>query len=138
VPTELISPSNMPDLSKLIITEGNIYEPPYSCVKKVNYNPLTGILYMEWETTTFRNGKPSDDAYIVAIYWKPPIINSHYNWDSLRPWATMQTWNSDAGTKRDDGHTIIKLGKILNPNYLTSFLFFRNGESYQRSISAKV
>ena len=138
VDTELISPYNIPDLSRLIITEGNIYEPPYSCVRRVNYNPSTGILKMKWETMTFKNGEPSDDAYIVAIYWKPPIINSKYKWDSIRPWATMQVWNSNSGTKRGDGSAIIKLGKRLNPNYLFPFLFFKNGVNYQRSISAKV
>jgi len=136
VADKLIGINNMPDFTKLLITEGTLFEQTW--ITKMTYNPSTGDLCMEWTTNTFIRGKPDDNAHIIIIYWGPPDFTT-LNANNSKPWSTMQVWSSDKESiKRRDGSVTIKIGEKLNPDYITGFLFFTNGPDYSRSISAQI
>lgn len=126
---------NMPDLSLMQITDGDLYEPTQ--IKNASYNPKIGILKVQWDPKVYIRGSREDNAHIVAIYWKLPHPTAKtYN---PKAWKLMKVWGENINpiAQRGKGKAVITIEKHLDPKYLIAYLFFTDKNNYSPSDSFK-
>ncbi|MCK4351905.1 hypothetical protein KAW65_00675 [candidate division WOR-3 bacterium] len=121
---KIFSPINMPDLTQLYLTEGDL-EP--ANILNASYNRKNGKLTIKWDKKCFFNGHPEDNTYIFAIHWKMPEPNEQ----KPKLYKTMKYWGDAINpvAKRGDGEAHIFISKNLDPKYGVVFLFFKNEPS---------
>jgi len=114
--------TNTPDMVKMIVSDG-ILEPTPE-VLTCTYNPDTGILRIEWDSTCIENGNPDDYAYVMA--YKNPVVDSEWKPNGLLYGKATLPIPPDIPRTRSDGNMAIALPKGLVASDIIGYVFFRD------------
>lgn len=147
--TKFYSQTNMPDLSKIMLTEGNLES---ADITSASYSQQNCEISVTWYPLHLSNGTPEDDVCLAAIYWKIPESKNWY--PDFNPCKTLRVWSPEyrqtsndftSLAKRHDGTAKLKLGEPdtlfldMENSQLVVFLFLHNkSEGYSKSSSLKV
>lgn len=106
--TKFYSPTNAPDLSKIILTDGRL-EPAF--IKSAVLSDKTSEITVTWEPRNFSTGSPDDEVFLSAIYWKIPDSDKWY--PDFDPCRTMIMWTNDFTplAKRQHGTAVLKFSE---------------------------
>ncbi|MCK4352026.1 hypothetical protein KAW65_01315 [candidate division WOR-3 bacterium] len=102
---KFFSPKNKPDLKQILITDG-ILEPAE--IIYAAYDKKSKIVMLKWNTKTYLQGKPDDNAHIFIIYWQLKTINKlpdPEKWKDIKLWGDARI----SVAKREDGKASITL-----------------------------
>lgn len=133
---EYVEPTNKPDMNQMLVSDGDLEPSP--AITSASYNPTTGIVAVDFDTTCSKNGKPTDFTFIMT-YAEPIVLpptwlpNGHL-------WGTAKLPPPPAiPPARSVGHIEIPIEKGLDPLMVHAYVFFRdvaNLIGYSPSISA--
>ncbi|MDI6840330.1 MAG: hypothetical protein QMD71_05740 [bacterium] len=140
-PTKLYSHTNMPKLESIYVSDG-VLEPAQ--IIEASYSQKMKQINVKWNPTTYRNGTPEDNTFIIVIHWKIPESNEWY--PDLKPYLTIKFWG-DAITpvaKREDSQATVYINDpppsvyINDSTNFTIYLFFHNKKySFSKSSATK-
>ena len=126
---KILSHTNMPDLSKLLIVQGGKVLGRKK--SSVMYDSRTGELKIKWETNQEHRESSDDEVNIGVLYLYPPRFKTK------GAWKNMQIWVSNS-SKREEGQTSLIIEKLLNAKYLHIWVFFSNKHSHSSASYCRV
>lgn len=111
--------TNKPDMNQVLISDGDLE--PTSAISSCTYDPLTGVLTVNWDTTVTQNGAATDLVYLMA--YVEPVVTA-----SWRPNGYLHgTALTDVAT-RTDGTGTLNLAIGLTAADVHAYVFFRDAD----------
>jgi len=129
-PGVMFSGSNLPDYTKLIVSEGPLEAT--ASVSTAVYSGATGIATITWPTATYGNGAAADNAWL-CVYRKPNATEI----GDYKPNGRL--FVAHTGQARSVGSASISIPTGLGAPELIGFVFFNDtAANYSPSVSLQM
>lgn len=113
--------TNFPDMLEMLIADGDLAPTP---LWNSTYDPVTGVLKVEWQTDLVKNQKETDIAYVMA-YIRPVVDDEWYPNGHLYGKAELPT-PPEPVRDRNDASMEITIDTGLDATKMSAYLFFKD------------
>lgn len=140
--------TNTPDLTKMLVSDGDLEPAPDTPALTAVYDTITGNLVVAWDATTFTNGDANDACQVIVA--KKPLLEMEdepdmklWNWaPKLFLYTFLPAPPAPAiWAKRGDNNLTVAIPAGLTASNLIAYLFFRDDPSligYSSSVGRQI